>query len=180
MKGHAALMDAPLQVGSRPLEIADVVKVARGMAPIELTPGVLERVAEGRRRIEELASSGCPVYGVSTGFGALATRYIEPAKRHPLQRSLVRSHAAGSGRAVEPEVVRAMMLLRLATLCSGMCRRPRRDRARVRRAARTPGITPVRARVSGRSAARAIWRRSLTAPSCSWARARRSSPAASE
>lgn len=142
MKGHAALMDAPLQVGSRPLEIADVVKVARGMAPIELTPGVLERVAEGRRRIEELASSGCPVYGVSTGFGALATRYIEPAKRHSLQRSLVRSHAAGSGAPVEPEVVRAMMLLRLATLCSGMCG-VRVETARAYAALIDAGVTPV-------------------------------------
>lgn len=59
------------------------------------------------------------MYGVSTGFGALATRHIPPEQRAQLQRSLVRSHAAGSGPAVEREVVRAMMLLRLKTLASG-------------------------------------------------------------
>src|SRR5258708_12195720 len=59
-----------------------------------------------------------PHYGVSTGFGALASRPIPPELRAQLQRSLVRSHAAGSGPEVEAEVVRAMMLLRLSTLRS--------------------------------------------------------------
>ena len=79
----------------------------------------LERVAASRAHIEALAESGEPVYGVSTGFGALATRHIAPDLRAQLQRSLVRSHAAGSGAEVEREVVRAMMLLRLATLATG-------------------------------------------------------------
>jgi histidine ammonia-lyase len=60
-----------------------------------------------------------PHYGVSTGFGALATTHIPPQRRAALQRSLIRSHAAGAGPAVEAEVVRAMMLLRLRTLASG-------------------------------------------------------------
>ena len=60
-----------------------------------------------------------PHYGVSTGFGALATRHIAPELRTQLQRSLVRSHAAGSGPEVEREVVRALMLLRLSTLATG-------------------------------------------------------------
>ncbi len=59
------------------------------------------------------------MYGVSTGFGALATKYIEPSMRAQLQRSLIRSHAAGTGPCVETEVVRALMLLRLSTLASG-------------------------------------------------------------
>src|SRR5690606_34596535 len=58
-------------------------------------------------------------YGVSTGFGALATRHIAPDLRARLQRSLIRSHAAGAGPEVEREVVRALMLLRLRTLASG-------------------------------------------------------------
>jgi histidine ammonia-lyase len=66
-----------------------------------------------------MAASPEPVYGVSTGFGALATRHIASADRRELQRSLIRSHAAGMGPAVEREVVRALMLLRLKTLCSG-------------------------------------------------------------
>ena len=60
-----------------------------------------------------------PTYGISTGFGALATRHIPPERRAELQRSLVRSHAAGAGPEVEREVVRALMLLRLRTLATG-------------------------------------------------------------
>ena len=60
-----------------------------------------------------------PVYGVSTGFGSLATTVIPPERRDELQRALIRSHAAGMGRAVEDEVVRAMMLLRARSLALG-------------------------------------------------------------
>src|SRR3954451_3721749 len=70
------------------------------------------------RHVQEVARSETPVYGVSTGFGALATTHIPPDRRADLQRSLIRSHAAGSGDVVEREVVRAMMLLRLRPLSS--------------------------------------------------------------
>jgi len=112
-------MDVGIIVGAGPLKPADVVAVARGWARIELAAEAIAAVEAARLRIDELAASGVPVYGVSTGFGALATKYIEPAMRDQLQRSLVRSHAAGSGDEVETEVVRAMMLLRLATLATG-------------------------------------------------------------
>jgi histidine ammonia-lyase len=69
--------------------------------------------------VQELARADHPVYGVSTGFGALATTHIPADRRADLQRSLIRSHAAGSGEVVEREVVRAMMLLRLRTLATG-------------------------------------------------------------
>ena len=69
--------------------------------------------------VEELAAAPDPAYGISTGFGALATRHIPTEMRAQLQRSLVRSHAAGSGPEVEREVVRALMLLRLSTLATG-------------------------------------------------------------
>jgi len=60
-------------------------------------------IAASRKVIETLAEDIAPHYGVSTGFGALATRHIPPALRAQLQRSLVRSHAAGSGQEVEAE-----------------------------------------------------------------------------
>ncbi len=96
-----------------------VVAVAREGAAVELTEAALDAVAKSRAHIEELASAERPTYGVSTGFGALATRHIPPDRRAALQRSLIRSHAAGAGPPVEPEVVRALMLLRLRTLASG-------------------------------------------------------------
>jgi histidine ammonia-lyase len=106
-------------VGGRPVGFDDVVAVARHGAPVALTELGLAMIAESRGRIEQLAADVRPHYGVSTGFGALASRHIPPEQRTQLQRSLIRSHAAGAGPEVEREVVRAMMLLRLKTLASG-------------------------------------------------------------
>ena len=108
-----------VSVGVGPLSIDDVVNVARFDAPVELTDEALATIADTRHRIEELANDPTPVYGISTGFGALARRHIPKDLRAQLQRSLVRSHAAGSGPEVEREVVRALMLLRLSTLATG-------------------------------------------------------------
>ncbi len=106
-------------VGTGPVSHREVVEVARRGAAVEVAPEALAAVEAARAHIDRLASSGKPVYGVSTGFGALATKYIDPSLRHQLQCSLVRSHAAGTGPCVETEVVRALMLLRLSTLCTG-------------------------------------------------------------
>ena len=127
-----------------------------------------------------------PHYGISTGFGALATTFIAEDRRAQLQASLIRSHAAGTGAEVETEVVRALQLLRLQTLATGHTGvRPvvvetyagdaqRRDHAR------SCGST-------GRSAARAISRRSRTSRSrrwgsrtCGWSAVRRPRPAAAD
>ena len=101
------------------MTIDDVLAVARHGARVEITPEALAAMARSRARVEELAASTEPAYGISTGFGALATTHIPVEQRVQLQRSLVRSHAAGLGDPVEVEVVRALMLLRLKTLCSG-------------------------------------------------------------
>jgi histidine ammonia-lyase len=106
-------------VTGAPLTPADVLAVAREGATVRLAPEALANVAAGRATVDRLARAEQPAYGVSTGFGALATRHIPPESRKQLQRSLVRSHAAGMGPRVEDEVVRAMMLLRLRTLASG-------------------------------------------------------------
>ncbi|WP_448855022.1 histidine ammonia-lyase [Corynebacterium camporealensis] len=106
-------------VGVGALSVDEVVAVARFGAKVEIDPSALEAVAATRSHIEELAQDPTPVYGISTGFGALARRHIPEEKRAQLQLSLVRSHAAGTGPEVETEVVRALMLLRLSTLCTG-------------------------------------------------------------
>ncbi|MDQ3403005.1 MAG: aromatic amino acid lyase, partial [Actinomycetota bacterium] len=98
---------------------AQVVAVARAGDAVALTDGALRAVAASRAHIEKLADAEQPTYGVSTGFGALAIRHIPPDRRAALQRSLIRSHAAGAGPEVESEVVRALMLLRLRTLATG-------------------------------------------------------------
>ncbi|SDH09225.1 histidine ammonia-lyase [Sinosporangium album] len=108
-----------VDIGTGPLGFDEVVRVARHGAAVRLTDDAVAAMAASRGRVEELAESPTPAYGISTGFGALATRHIDPALRAKLQKSLVRSHAAGSGPEVEAEVVRALMLLRLNTLATG-------------------------------------------------------------
>src|SRR6478672_3281920 len=108
-----------VMVGVGPLAIADVVAVARHDAQVEIAADALAEVRRARAVIESLANDAHPHYGVSTGFGALATRHIPVELRAQLQRSLIRSHAAGSGPEVEREVVRALMLLRISTLATG-------------------------------------------------------------
>ena len=110
---------ASVVVGGTPLTPEQVLAVARHGAHVTLTEEARKAVRRGRERVESLARSETPAYGISTGFGALATRHIAPDLRARLQRSLIRSHAAGAGPEVEKEVVRALMLLRLRTLCSG-------------------------------------------------------------
>jgi histidine ammonia-lyase len=110
---------AVLLVTGDPLTPADVLLVARDRPEVRLDQGAYDALAAGRAIVDSLAASDTPAYGISTGFGALATRHIPPESRAQLQRSLIRSHAAGLGPAVEPEVVRAMMALRLRTLATG-------------------------------------------------------------
>lgn len=136
------MMREVVAVGPERLGFDDVVRVARYGAAVRLTDDAMARMAASRCRVEELARADVPAYGVSTGFGALATRHIPPELRAKLQQSLIRSHAAGSGPEVETEVTRAMMLLRLRTLASGHTGiRPRT--AKVLEALLNTGITPV-------------------------------------
>ena len=106
-------------MGVGALSFAEVVAVARDGVRVQLTAEALAAIDEARATVEVLASAPTPAYGISTGFGALATRHIPTEMRAQLQRSLVRSHASGSGPEVEREVVRGLMLLRLSTLATG-------------------------------------------------------------
>jgi histidine ammonia-lyase len=106
-------------LGTGPVTIDDVVAVARHGAGVRLSDDALDAIAAGRAVVDHLAADTQPHYGISTGFGALATVSIPSERRRDLQRSLVRSHAASTGPEVEREVVRALMLLRLSTLATG-------------------------------------------------------------
>ncbi|MFB7450561.1 histidine ammonia-lyase [Streptomyces sp. NPDC056194] len=129
-------------VGVGALSADEVVSVARHGAQVALAPEALQEIARSREVVKALADDAKPHYGVSTGFGALATRHIPTELRTQLQRSLVRSHAAGSGPEVEREVVRALMLLRLSTLATGRTG-VRTETAEAYAALLNAGITPV-------------------------------------
>ena len=94
------------------LTLPEVVAVAREGAQAELMEDARDAMGESAAIVERLASSPEPTYGVSTGFGSLATTPIPADRREELQRALIRSHAGGMGEPVEREVVRAMMVLR--------------------------------------------------------------------
>ncbi|GLY30055.1 histidine ammonia-lyase [Kineosporia sp. NBRC 101731] len=110
---------APVELGIGPLTMDDVVAVARHGARIEISPTALTAITQSRAVIAALAEDAEPHYGISTGFGALATTFIPLEARAQLQAGLIRSHAAGAGPAVETEVVRALMLQRLSTMATG-------------------------------------------------------------
>jgi histidine ammonia-lyase len=111
--------DLTVTVGVGALSFEDVVAVARSNARVELADPARDAMAASRSIVEALAADTLPHYGISTGFGALASKQIPVERRAQLQRSLVRSHAAGSGAEVEREVIRALMLNRLSTLATG-------------------------------------------------------------
>jgi len=106
-------------VDGSPLGIPDVVSVARDRATIAIGAGLAERMAPARRVVEDAVERGAVVYGITTGFGALANVRIERAAAEELQLAIVRSHAAGTGDPMPEEVVRGMMLLRARTLAAG-------------------------------------------------------------
>ncbi|UVS81682.1 histidine ammonia-lyase [Actinokineospora sp. UTMC 2448] len=125
-----------------PLSRDQVVAVARHGAGVGVTADALAAVAATRAHVERLADATTPTYGVSTGFGALAVRHIPADRRTALQRSLIRSHAAGAGPRVETEVVRALMLLRLRTLATARTG-VRASTVEAMAAMLDAGITPV-------------------------------------
>jgi histidine ammonia-lyase len=113
--------DAVLLGGER-LTLESLQAVARDDRPVTLAGPARARMAASRAVIERIAAGGAGaprVYGVNTGFGALAETSIDPDQIRELQRNLVRSHAAGVGEPLPREIVRGMILLRAAVLARG-------------------------------------------------------------
>jgi histidine ammonia-lyase len=110
-------------LGEQPLTLEQLVAVARHGARVTLGESARAAMLRSRAVVEAILEAGddAPlVYGVNTGFGALAEVRISAHEIITLQRNLVRSHAAGVGASLSREVVRAMMLLRAAVLARGL------------------------------------------------------------
>jgi histidine ammonia-lyase len=108
-----------IRLAGEELAPAQVIAVARDDEPVELADRSRAAMEASAAVVDRLTSSPEPTYGVSTGFGSLATTPIPAQRREELQQALLRSHAAGMGPPVEREVVRAMMLLRARSLAMG-------------------------------------------------------------
>ena len=107
-------------VDGKNLTIEDVVRVARGFEKVKLSKEAIENVKKSREVVEKIISKkDRAVYGVNTGFGELANVRISDEKLDELQKNLIRSHSCGIGKALERDVVRAMMLLRCNSLAKG-------------------------------------------------------------
>jgi histidine ammonia-lyase len=110
-------MPEPVQVGE-PLSLEDVERVALG-APVALGDGARGRIRAARAVIERAVAEGSTIYGVTTGFGALADTRIDPSQAAELQRGIVTSHATAVGPDLSRLEARAMLLLRAHVLALG-------------------------------------------------------------
>ncbi len=132
----------PVTLTPAGVSIDDVVAVARHGRQVEVDPSSDAAMDRSHGVASELVHRNHAVYGLSTGFGALADRYIEPDQRAALQIGLIRSHAATVGDEVEREVTRAMMLLRASTLAKGYSG-TRRELVHALVTLLNRGVTPV-------------------------------------
>jgi histidine ammonia-lyase len=101
------------------LTVQDVIDVARGEARAELGPDVPVRMEPSRQVVADAIAGDAPVYGVNTGFGALADTRVGEQDLRRLQSAIVLSHAAGTGEPLDDATVRAVLLLRARTLAAG-------------------------------------------------------------
>ena len=131
-----------MRLGPEPLTIREVLEVARYGATVEVSAEVETSMRPSLAVVEDAVSEGRNVYGVTTGFGALARHRISPEDAVRVQQALVRSHAAGMGPLVEREVVRGMQLLRARTLAAGYSG-ARTDLVSVMAELLNAGITPA-------------------------------------
>jgi histidine ammonia-lyase len=112
-------MTEMLPLDGRSLSLEQFLAVARGGCGVALDPTARSAVAASRRAVERVVAANRPVYGVTTGFGGLSHQTIPADRRQELQRSLVRSHASGTGPALPADVVRGMIVLRANSLARG-------------------------------------------------------------
>ena len=134
--------NAPVELSAHGVGHDDVIGVARFDALVSIGASARAAMEHTAAVIDGLVHHDVPVYGVTTGFGSLASVVIPPQRTAELQLALLRSHAAGMGPEVEREVVRGLMFLRARSLCLGYSGvRPAVADALV--ALLNAGITPV-------------------------------------
>src|SRR5277367_869401 len=102
------------------LTLEDVVAVAEGVEPVQVSPDALLRMQASRRRVDAAMSSTTPVYALNTGVGLLANIRLDETEIEAMQVNLIRSHCCGVGSPLSAPVVRGMMLIRANVLAKGL------------------------------------------------------------
>ncbi len=110
-----------IEISGQGLSIGDVERIARGGARVSLSAEARANVEAGWAHLKEIVAEGRPVYGLTTGFGALDGERIPVELNRQQQRCLIKSHAAGMGPPMPVDATRAMMAIRLNVLASGLC-----------------------------------------------------------
>jgi len=108
-----------IELDGRSLDLSAFQAIVFARTACALSADAVQRVNASRRTIDAALASGQAVYGVTTGFGDLASVAIAPENLELLQERLILSHSAGVGEPLEDSVVRAMLVLRANTLCRG-------------------------------------------------------------
>ena len=129
-------------LGADPLSIEDVVRVAREGAEVRIAGGARTRIANGRARLLELLKSGERIYGVNTGVGGNVGISLQPEQMELLQHNMIRYLSCGTGQPLPSDVVRAAIVLRIATFLTGASA-VRNDLVDALSALLNRGITPV-------------------------------------
>jgi len=112
-------MSESVVVDGTTLALTEVLAVAEGRAEVIVSESAWVKIKAARNVVERIVASGETVYGINTGFGALVHERISPDDLAQLQTNLIRSHATAIGDAMDVQSVRAMMLVRLNSLCKG-------------------------------------------------------------
>ena len=113
-------MTETLPIDGRSLTLEQFLAVVRGGCGVSLDRGAVGAIEASRRIVDRAIASRRPVYGITTGFGALSGTTIPVERARELQLSLVRSHASGAGPPLARDVVRGLVLLRLNSLARGV------------------------------------------------------------
>lgn len=109
----------PLIIDGRSLTIDDLYQVAYQNRKVELCLKAKEKMLKARKLVDEIVKKEQPVYGINTGFGALAGNFISTENLTTLQYNLIRSHCTGVGEPFTIPITKAVMLLRANCLSSG-------------------------------------------------------------
>lgn len=108
-----------IQIDGNSLTIKDVVTVSRHYEKVKLADNAVEKIIKSRNFVEKILRENKTVYGINTGFGELANRFISAEDSAKLQENLIRSHAVGVGEPLPEDVARGIMLLRANALSKG-------------------------------------------------------------
>ncbi|MBN2000671.1 histidine ammonia-lyase [candidate division KSB1 bacterium] len=110
---------ADVIIDGRSLDLDSIYRVACGGAIVDISRDAIKRMQKSRACVDSLLTGKKHVYGVNTGFGKLSQVFIPKQDLEELQLNLILSHACGAGKDMPIPFVRAAMLLKVNTLCSG-------------------------------------------------------------